>query len=97
MPIRPITKRVVKSPEPRRSAQDYVGEARDEQRPRNMPPNTEPTEGFGLEVDHKLKSAHSTLDAAMKVGANLKRRFPVLRVTIHDAAAKTRIEVEAAR
>ena len=97
MAARPITKRVVKSPEPRHSAQERRGEVVAEQRPHNMPPNTYPTQGFALEVDDKLKSEHPTLDAAMKIGADLKRRFPVLRVTIYDAAAKTRTLVESTK
>ncbi len=92
-----ITKRVVKSPESRHSAQELQGEMSEEQRPRNMPANAYPTEGFALEVDDKLKSQHPTLDAAMKIGTDLKRRFPILRVTIYDAAAKTRTLVEAAK
>jgi hypothetical protein len=31
---------------------------------------------------------------AMKVGLELKKKFPVIQVTIYDAAAKTRTPVE---
>jgi hypothetical protein len=47
-------------------------------------------------VDGKIKSQHPTAEAATKAGAELKRRFPVLKVMIYDAAVKTRTLVEAA-
>jgi len=69
----------------------------EEQRPRNIPAYTSPTEGFSLEVDAKIKSQHPTLEAAMEIGAELKRKFPMVQVTIYDAAAKTRTLVQAAK
>jgi hypothetical protein len=95
MAVRSTTKGILKSPEPR-DATDERGDEVEEQRPRNLPPNTFPTEGFSIEVDGKIKSQHPTAEAATKAGAELKRRFPVLKVMIYDAAVKTRTLVEAA-
>jgi hypothetical protein len=90
------TKGILKASEPRDSADERGGDEVEEQRPRNLPPNTFPTEGFSIEVDGKIKSQYPTAEAAQKVGAELKRRFPVLKVMIYDAAVKTRTLVEAA-
>ena len=91
------TKGTLKSPEFRNGEGERHGEETQEQRPRNIPANTSPTEGFALEVDAKMKSQHATLEAAMNVGSELKHRFPMLQVTIYDAAAKTRTVVEAGK
>ena len=95
MAVRSTTKGLLKASEPRDSA-DERGDEVEEQRPRNLPPNTFPTEGFSIEVDGKIKSQHPTAEAAQKVGAELKRRFPVLKVMVYDAAEKTRTLVELA-
>ena len=92
MALRPVNKGILKSPEPREGAEEM-----EEAAPRNIPPNTPPTEGFSLEVDGKMKSQHPTIEAATAVGAELKRKFPVLQVTVYDAVAKTRTLVEAAK
>jgi len=97
MAIRSVTKGMLKSPDPREGAEEQRGEETKELRPRNMPPNTYPTEGFSLEVDGKFKSQHPTVEAATAIGAELKRKFPVLRVTVYDAVAKTRMPVESAK
>lgn len=89
-----VTKGTLKASESRES--EY-GEGIEEPRPRNIPVNTSPTDGFSLEVDAKAKSQHSTLKAAMNAGAELKRKFPMIQVTIYDATAKTRSVVEAAK
>ncbi len=96
MAIRLAAKGTLKSSEPRGVAGEHHRNEVGEQRPRNMSPNTYPTEGFSLEVDGKIKSQHPTADAATKVGAELKHKFPMLKVTIYDAAAKTRTPVQAA-
>jgi hypothetical protein len=93
MTPRPVGKGLLKAPEPRDGTRH--GDDVEEQRPRNMPPNAVPTEGFSIEVDGKLKSQYPTAEAAMKVGADLKRKFPVVHVAIYDAKAKTRTRVEA--
>jgi hypothetical protein len=97
MATRPVTKALFKSAEPREGAEERHGHEAEEQAPRNIPANTAPTEGFSLEVDGKIKSQHPTIEAAMAIGGELKRKFPVLQVMVFDAAAKTRTPVEAAK
>jgi hypothetical protein len=95
MAIRSITKGLLKASEPRDGADAHAADEAEEQ-PRNLRPNTFPTEGFSVEVDGKIKSQHATAEAATKVGAELKRKFPVVQVMIYDAAVKTRTPVEIA-
>src|ERR1700743_324727 len=93
MALRPASKGLLKAPD-----QHSEPAERDEveaHQPRNPPPSSVPTEGFSVEVDGKIKSESPTPDAAAKDGADLKRRFPVLQVTIYDAASKTRTLIEA--
>ena len=66
----------------------------DDKRPRNLRASTSPVEGFAVTVDGKIKSQYPALADAMKVGLELKTKFPVIQVTIYDAAAKTRTPVE---
>jgi hypothetical protein len=94
MSTRSVTIGISKPSEPREGAGEHHGAEMEEQRPRNIPANTYPTDGFSLEVDAKVKSQHPTLEAAMKIGGELKRKFPMVQVTIYDAAAKTRTLVE---
>jgi hypothetical protein len=68
--------------------------AADEKRPKNLPANVILTEGYGLEVDGKMKSQHASSDAAFKAGLELKNRFPVVQVKIFDAKEQTRTVVE---
>lgn len=65
-------------------------------RPKNLRANVYPVEGFALTVDGKIKQEYRSMDEAMKVGLALKTKFPVIQVTIYDAAAKTRTPVELA-
>ncbi len=92
-----VTKGTLKASESRESEGERHGEEIEAQRPRNIPANTLPTHGFALEVDAKIKSQHPTLEAAMLVATELKRKFPMIQVTIYDAAAKTRTLVEAGK
>lgn len=66
----------------------------DDKRPRNLRGDAFPVEGFALTVDGKIKSQYPVLADAMKVGLELKKKFPVIQVTIYDAVAKTRTPVE---
>ena len=94
MALRPASKGLLKATD-----QHSEPAERDEtegHRPRNPPPSSLPTEGFSVEVDGKMKSEHPTAEAATKIGADLKRRFPVLQVTIYDAVGKTRTLITAA-
>jgi hypothetical protein len=97
MATRPGTKTLFKSAEPRDDADERHGQETEDLTPRNIPPNTAPTEGFSLEIDGKSKSQHATIEAATAVGAELKRKFPVLQVVVFDAVSKTRTPVEAAK
>jgi hypothetical protein len=95
MAVRSATKGILKAPD-----QPDNADGRDEAeapRPRNAPPNTFPTEGFSIEVDGKLKSQHPTAEAAEKIGAELKRKFPVLQIMIYDAVGRTRTLIEATK
>ena len=57
-----------------------------------------PCESPGQAVDcGKIKSQHATAEAATKIGAELKRKYPVIQVMIYDAVAKTRTLIEAAK
>lgn len=66
----------------------------EDKRPRNLRGDAFPVEGFALTVDGKIKSQYPALADAMKVALALKTKFPVVQVTIYDAAAKTRTPVE---
>jgi hypothetical protein len=46
------------------------------------------TEGFGLEVDGRMKTVFPTLEAARKRARDLKAEFPMLQVKVYDAAEK---------
>ncbi len=52
-----------------------------------------PTAGYALEVDGRLKTEFKTKEGAQQGAAELKRRFPMLRVKIYDASTRTREEV----
>jgi hypothetical protein len=54
-----------------------------------------PKTGFSIEIDGRLKTEFTTEERAEQGAVELKRRFPMLRVRIYDAAAKTTREVRA--
>lgn len=68
----------------------------DARMPKNLQANAMPTEGYGLEVDGKMKSQYATAEAAAKVGSELKRKFPYLQIRIFDAKERTRTAVDLA-
>jgi hypothetical protein len=55
-----------------------------------------PTEGFGLEVDGRMKTVFPTLQAALKRAHDLKAEFPMLQIKVYDAAEKTSTLLESA-
>ncbi len=73
-------------------------------KPLTMPEETQPrnvvradlviNEGFGLEVDGRMKMVFPTLDSAQKRAGALKAEYPMLQVKIFDAAERTRTLVE---
>ena len=56
-----------------------------------------PTEGFGLEVDGRMKMVFPTLQAALKRAHDLKAEFPLLQIKVYDAAEKKSTLLETAR
>jgi len=52
-----------------------------------------PVSGYAIEVDGRLKAEFSTRDGAVAGAAELKRRFPMLRVRVYDAATMMREEI----
>jgi hypothetical protein len=69
----------------------HVGE--DEKRPRNLKANLLPTEGYGLEVDGRVKAQYDTAEAAAKAGLELKQKYPFIQVYVFDAKERTRTVV----
>jgi hypothetical protein len=51
------------------------------------------TEGFGLEVDGRMKTVFPTLETAQKRARDLKAEFPMLQVKVYDAAEKKLLEL----
>ena len=56
--------------------------------------NALPIDGFGLQVDGKIKSEYKTSDDAMNAGLILKRKFPALQVVVFNAADQSRLPVD---
>jgi hypothetical protein len=66
----------------------------DEPQPRNIPrADLVMTEGFGLQVDGRMKTVFPTLEAAQKSASNLKAAFPMLQIKVYDAAEKKLLEL----
>ena len=62
----------------------------DEPQPRNIThADLVMTEGFGLEVDGRMKTVFPTLEAAQKRARDLKAEFPMLQVKVYDAAKRS--------
>jgi len=56
------------------------------QRPTNLRANIMPTNGFVLTIDGKMKTHYETEAEATAAGSALKQRFPVIQVSVYDAA-----------
>jgi hypothetical protein len=68
----------------------------DEPQPRNITrADLVMAEGFGLEVDGRMKTVFPTLQAAQKRATYLKAEFPRLQVKVYDAAQKKLLELSA--
>ena len=66
----------------------------DEPQPRNITrADLVMTEGFGLEVDGRIKTIFATLQAAQKRAKDLKAEFPMLQIKVYDAAEKKLLEL----
>jgi hypothetical protein len=66
----------------------------DEKRPKNLQANVILADGYGLEVDGKIKSQHESSDAAWAAGLELKSKFPVIQVKVFAAKEQTWTIVE---
>ena len=66
----------------------------DEARPKNLKANTLPVDGYGLEVDGRVKSQYETAEAASKAGLELKQKYPHIQVMVFGAKERTRTAVE---
>jgi hypothetical protein len=66
----------------------------DEEPRKNVRADLMPTEGYGLEVDGKMKSHHTTSEAAFAAGLALKAKYPVVQVKVFAAKEQTRTIVE---
>jgi hypothetical protein len=69
----------------------HLGET--ENRPKNLKANLLPTEGYGLEVDGRVKAQYDTAEAAAKAGLELKQKYPCVQVHVFDAKERTRTAV----
>lgn len=72
--------------------EQHVGD--DENRPKNLKANVLPTEGYGLEIDGRVKSQYDTVEAAANAGLELKRKYPFIQIVVFDAKERTRTVVE---
>jgi len=64
------------------------------EKPKNLRANTLPTDGFALCVDGKMKTRYETSQQATTAGLQLKQTYPVIQVTVYDAAARLYTPVE---
>jgi hypothetical protein len=67
----------------------------EEQQPRNTTrADVVMTDGFGLEVDGRMKTQFPSKADAEKSARALKTAYPMLQIKVYDAAEKTRTLVE---
>jgi hypothetical protein len=67
----------------------------DEAQPRNVTrADIVMKEGFGLEVDGRMKMVFPTLEAAHKRARDLKAEYPMLQVKVYDATEHSRTLIE---
>ncbi len=59
------------------------------EKPRNLRADVMPHDGYVLSVDGKLKTRFQTSEDAMTAGLKLKQTYPVIQVSIFDAAARS--------
>lgn len=57
-------------------------------KPANLLANAMPTDGYVLSVDGKLKTRYETAKEAMTAAAKLKQTYPVIQVTVYNAAER---------
>ncbi len=67
----------------------------DEPQPRNVTrADLVMTEGFGLEVDGRMKTVFPTLEAAQKRARDLKAEFPMLQVKVYCASPTALLRID---
>ncbi len=66
----------------------------DAKKPKNLPANAMPSDGFVLTVDGKSKTRYETEAEAIAAGAALKQKFPVVRITVFEPIARVSTPVE---
>ena len=68
----------------------------EQQQPRNIQrADIAPEKGYAMVVDGRFKTHFLEHSAANKAATELLARYPMLRVEIYDALAKTRMRVQA--
>jgi len=65
----------------------------DKKKPAKIRTDAKATDGYILTVDGKPKTRYETEKEATAEAAKLKQRFPVIQVTIYDAAKDVYIPV----
>ena len=64
-------------------------------RPTNLRADILPKDGFVLTIDGKMKTRYETAEDAAAAGTKLKERYPVIQVTVYDAAARVYTQLDA--
>jgi hypothetical protein len=59
----------------------------EEPAPAISPRQTAETGQFRLQVDRQTKASFATYEAAQEAGFAIKKGYPILQVTVHDAVA----------
>ena len=59
------------------------------EKPGNLRADVMPKDGYVLSVDGKLKTRYLTSEDAMTAGLKLKQTYPVIQVSVFDAAARS--------
>ena len=59
------------------------------EKPTNLRADAMPKDGYVLTDDGKMKTRYETSDGAMAAAVTLKQRYPVIQVTVYDAAARS--------
>lgn len=71
---------------PKKVADENIPERAGQTRPKD--------ERYLLQVDRLTKFSYATLEAAEKVGQEIKKNHPIVKVSIYDSAESTNIPVE---
>ena len=66
----------------------------DAKKPKNLSANAMLSDGYVLIVDGKPKTRYETEAQALAAGAELKQKFPVIRVSVLEPIARVSTPVE---